>query len=622
MSGCGIVGNPAGIEVTEGLDRLWGIANDTIEQADKLSQQMADLIAALTPVTVDIDIESAGSLSRPFEVGAKPDPASVSFVKPSVPGVPDLGQIEYTETAEKPGAAPGSPPAMTLPDRPSGSVRDAPGPAPSVGTYPMPDAPSDEIPPIPSLRPISVPNFAPLEFPEWTGTIPSPLAETGFGNFEWTDPGYTPTVRTEVVDQIKAILGGSTGIPDLIWNMIEQRARQQLRATARQAREEAIGYWAAKGHFLSNGQLRKRVDIAAETEREGVSELVRELVVQDAKIYVERLNTALAEGIALENQLIALYNTVADRSLKVAQTIFDVRMQVARYKIDHYNALLQGVQIEAQIFDTLIRGELAKLEQTKAELEKQKLVGQLNLQELEAYKAQIAGVTARYDLFSKQVEAVVAQYDADRTRVAAFGEEVKAFQAKVQAKEAEWRGYAEAVRGEIAVQDSYRIAAEIFGQRVQAYATGVQADRARLDAQIDAAKLKLEKARAELQRTEEEIRAEQARVEARLKSKESEVEIFKAAASVEESRVRSDAQRLQVLIENQRAQMQAQIQETQLKIQEAQNKLTLQTEALKTLLGVQSSLASSAMAALNIGAQIQESASNSYSCINRYNTEL
>jgi surface antigen len=486
----------------------------------------------------------------------------------------------------------------------------------------MPSAPSDEIPPLPSLHPISIPDFAPLEFQEFTGTIPSPVAETGFVDFEWTEPGYTPEVRTEVVSQIKAILGGSTGIPDLIWNMIEARARQQLRATARQAKEEATTYWASRGHFLSNGQLRKRVDIASEVEREGVSELVRELVIQDAKIYVERLNTALAQGIALEDHLVRLYNTITDREFRAKQLLIELRLQVARYKVERYNTLLQAVQIEAGIFDTLVRGELAKLEQTKAELEKQKLVGQLNQQQLEAYRAQIAGITAKYDLFSKQVEAVVAQYDADRTKVAAFSETVKAYQAKVQAKEAEWRGYAEAVRGEIAKQDSYRISAEIFGQRVQAYATGVQADRARLDAQVEAAKLRLERTNAELERVQKELDAEAKRVEAVLRAKESEVRVFEAEGKVESDRVTSDAQRLRVLVENVRSQMQAQIQETQLKIEEAKNIRALQEEGLKTMASIQASIASSALAALNIGATIQESASNSYSCINRFNTEL
>jgi len=620
MAGCLTFTGPARAvtEVQEGFDRLWYVANDSLERTRLLLDELKSAVLNLQPIGTDIDIRDAGSLSSPFGIGNPPEVNQIDLTKPTLPNIPDVNNITYTETAQPPGAAPGDPDPMQLPSQPTPVQADQPGPAPEVGTYQMPDAPADEIPPLPTLQPVSIPNFQALELPEVNITLPQPPTEFSFGDFTWNETGYTPEVRNEVVSQIKAILGGSTGIPDPIWDMIENRARKQLRATAKQSREEATDYWASRGHFLSNGQLRKRVDVAGEVEREGVSELVRELVIQDAKIYVDRLNTALAEGIALENQLVALYNAMTERDLKVAQLYFDIRMQHARYKLDVYNMSLQAVQVELQVIQAEIQSELSKLEERKLQLEQQKLIGELNLQELEAYKAQVQGVIAKYDVFTKQVDAVVAQYDADRTRIQAFATEVQAFQALHQAKAVEWQGYGEAVKAELGKQEQYKIRADIFASKVQSYAVGIQADRSRLEAQIQEAKLDLEKARADLAKAQLELEAEVQDTNTKFKLNELEARIYEAAANVEESRVKSDAQRLQVLIENVRSQMNAQVQETQLKIAEAKNVLDAQNNALDTILKVEASISSGAMSALNYAATIASDSSENYGCTTRY----
>ena len=487
-----------------------------------------------------------------------------------------------------------------------------------VGDYPFPDDPDQTIPAVPSLRPIEVPNLPSLSLPEFTAALPDEPQLLTFTTLDWSEEDYSPEVQAEVIAQIEAILGGSTGIPDHIWDMIESRARRQIRAVARKDEQDAVDYWASRGHFLTNGQLRLRVAQAADRDREQVSELVRELVIQDFKIYVERLNNALAQGIALEGQLIGLHNAVQTRALQAAEMVFKTQLDFAKYYLEYYNARMQGYTAKAQVFQTVMQGELARLEETRIKLEQQKLVSELNLQDLEAYKAQITAIVALYGLFEKQVDAVVAKYDADKTRVEAFAEQVNVYESQVEAYKTEWEAYTARINGEVAKLEAFKTEADVFGTRVQAYATGVQADKAVYEAEADTERLKLDWLDGRVKELDTKVRQESARVEASLRTNEVNARIYEASGRIEENRVQSDAQRLDVLSRNADLRMQRQIQETQLKIQEAANKIRAQTDLLNSVLAAHSQVGASALAALNYSAQISDSIQNSTSCSVNY----
>lgn len=619
---CGLINDGTWTIVKDGQADLEAFASKAILAVEEASDDLDNLISGLTPIDIDFDIRSAGDLSDPFTLGDPPPTEDIFYTKPVIDYNPSIEIPVFDRTVQPPDPFTKPAPEPTYPPTPGELDAEAPGNPPEVGDYVFPPDPDDTIPPLPYLTPIIVPDIPDLQLPTFDAAEPTDDTDTAIGVFDWSETGYVGTVDTELVTQLKDILGGSTGIPDCVWNMIFARARKQIRNTTNQAREEAEDYWASRGHFLSNGQLRQRTKEAADVEREQVSEIVREQTIQDSKIYVERLNTALAQSIAYETQLIGLYNQQMQRSLEAARTTFQIAIDVANLKITRYNIRMQGYLVNAQVFDTVMKGELARLEETRLELEAQKLVSQVNLQELEAYKAQLTAIVSTFDLFKAQVEAVIAKYDADKTRVEAFAESVNVYEAKVSAFEAEWRGYGEAVKAQVALVDGYKAEADAYSSLVAAYSTGVQADKNVFDAKIDGERLKIDRLGKSLDKFSAEIQAETAQSNVELQNNELDLKGYEAHVSAEEARVRSDAQRLDVLVRNLNAQLQAQANETQLKIQEAQNKLSVQTSGLDAIVRAHSSIGSSALAALNYAASIQYSAQNASQCQTQYKYEI
>lgn len=615
---CSLISGPASQAAINGLNTIQNYANNAINNVNVGITALQSFTSLLTPVGVDVELEDAGNLSSAFQMDNIPALPNVQLGDVAYPDYPSIAGLYFNRTVSAPSDFTEPTPSIAPPERPDALSAEMPTDRPFIVERTMPDVPSDTIPSVPDLFPIGHPVVPQLDLPEFTATAPSDLVEDSIGVFDWTEETYSPTIRTEEVEQLQAILGGSTGIPDAIWDMIESRMRRQIRAVAIQSREEATDYWASRGHFLSNGQLRKRTKEAADTEREGVSEVVRELAIQDSKIYVERLNNALAQGIALEDQLIRLHNSRMDRSLKAAQTIYDIMVKVAELKITVYNARMAAYFQEAQVFQINMNGELAKLEKTKAEIEIEKLNGQLNLQKLEAYKAEVAGVTAVYDLYKTQVGAVVAKYEGDKALVLAFSESVKAYGAQVGAWEAEWRGYGEAVKAEVSKVNAFKVQSDVYLSRVQAYKTGVEADRLEFDSDLEAEKFKITEFQTQLEGFKAQLQGEIAELDALVKAYDTEARTYEAQGRIENSRVESDTQRFRALVENARVRAEVEFKELDRQIEQANQLYTFQYKAIDTSVQVNSQVGSSALAALNYAATISDDISNSTTCNTTY----
>ncbi len=615
---CGLIGGPAAEEAINGLTTVQSFASEAVDRMVYASDALQDFLTEVSPLISDVSLDDIGALSYPFQRGLAPTAPNLDLDVPGIDYDPSLVEVQFEGTSVAPGPFTKVAPELNLPATPEALTVEAPTGAPTVVERDMPTAPDDEIPDLPTLTSITIPALPALSFPEFTATAPDALQELSIPELSWSETAYSFENKTEVSAQISAILGGSTGIPDAIWEMVWARSGRQIRQVARKAREDAEEYWANKGHFLPTGALRQRVREAGLVEVEQLSDLARAQAIEDSKIYVERLNNALAQGIALEGVLIGLHNDQARRSLEAAKFVIDTAGRLADLRVSVYNAQVAGFLQKAQAFDVQVRAELAQLEKTKIELEAQKLVGTLNLQRLETYKAQISGIQTKYALFSDQVKAVVAQYDGDRTRVEAFGELVKVFESQQKAKEIEWRGYGEAVRGEAERVNVFKIEADAYLAKVQGYKAGTDADVAVMDAKLRGEGQKLERLKIALDKFRTVLEGDVQRISSLEKTFNSEVRVWEGEGRLEEMRVRSDDQRFDLLLRN--AQIKATIEGQNLtrNIAHTEKLYDLQFNSINTGLEANTQIGSSALAALNFAATISDSVSNSSSCSQNY----
>ena len=73
----------------------------------------------------------------------------------------------------------------------------------------------------------------------------------------------------------------------------------------------------------------------------------------------------------------------------------------------------------AAAFESRVRAELAKAEIFKTELDGQRLI-EFNLQKVELYKAQLAGINTAVDVYRAELDAVKTQVEADGLQIQNF----------------------------------------------------------------------------------------------------------------------------------------------------------------------------------------------------------
>ncbi len=615
---CGLISGPASSVAQSGLASIQAYASDAITRVITSSETLKAFLDELTPISDDIQLDDVGNLSSPFTRPYKPGRPDMNITVPNLGYNPALRDVQFVRTVSSPGDFTEVAPDLNFGTRPTPVTQTAPGAAPTVPERAMPDAPTNDIPPLPSFRSIIVPTVEQLTLPEFTAARPNDFELGEIPSFSWEEGEYTGQVQTDLVTQIKAILGGSTGIPDAIWDSIWARSRRQILKQARASQEQIKERYSAMGHMVPHGAERKRLKEADDIALDAIGEQARETAVQDAQIYVERLNNALAQGIALEGQLITLHSQQASRALQVAQLIPQIAIEAANIKVAAYNARMAAYAQDAEVFVKVMQGELAKLEKFRAELEAQKLIGELNLQDLEAYKAHLQALQATYGLYTEQVKAVIGQYDADKTRVQAFGEEVKAFEAIHRGKEAEWRGYSETIKAEVAKLEPYKVASDVHLNRIRAYEVGTTADRNALDAEIANENLKLERLRAALDQLRILLQGEVERVNVLRGAYDADARMYAAEGDVERSRVASDDRRFEVMVRNAEIKANNGLKNLELNIRSAENQSQVLLTGNSNILQANTQVGASSLAALNFSASISDGVSNSTNCTTTY----
>ena len=333
----------------------------------------------------------------------------------------------------------------------------------------------------------------------------------------------------------------------------------------------------------------------------------REAMIEAAKLNTQKLTVAIQSGIQYESMWMQNYSQYLQRAFESQKYSADLAMKVAELKISRFNIRLQAYQIEAQVHRDMIQAELAKLETYKAQLEGQKLIGELNIQDVEIYKARLQGSLAEIELYKNQVQAVVATIEVDKARLQGYESKVNAFKAMVDANSSEYAAWAELMKGEVMKGQIFESEAKAFASRTDAYKTGVSA-------QIDGAKLMLENNAQKMQqfntaiaKYDSELRGYSAEIDAEARQYGAYVQYFDSLIKGVSLDLDAQVKVAGFDLDKYRVQIQANIEEAKANVQLTQEEVRLAIAKLDSAGKIYAQLAASAMSAFNL------SASTSYS---------
>ena len=225
----------------------------------------------------------------------------------------DVGDMD--DLPDVPGA-----PLVSLPTAP-GLASFTPPARPSVDTnVPLPTEPVITMPEMDELLQITLPEFVFPELPTFDATPPNADGLTVPNVFiNWAEPEYQSELWDDLVEKVREMMAGGTGLPAPIEDALFARARERLSGEARRTERQAMDTWAARGFTLPPGMLQAQLDEVRQGERLKAAELNRDVFIEAAKWEIESIRFAVTQGIALEQAAMNLYENTVKRLFEVAR---------------------------------------------------------------------------------------------------------------------------------------------------------------------------------------------------------------------------------------------------------------------------------------------------------------
>lgn len=479
---------------------------------------------------------------------------------------------------------------------------------PTVPTLTLDDAPTlttVRLDDLPDLS-LNMPTFSAL-----TPTTPVPDLEL---TWDYTNAFYSSTLVTLIKTQITDAINNGTSLPAAVENFLFERADGREEINRIRSRREIDREFAARGFSLPPGALvRMQNEITHKTASER-SALSREIYVTRRTDEVETRKHYLAQGIAMETQLINDHIAYYERSLQVGRIMLDASVALFNAKVQRYNVELEIFKVEVMRFQALIEAEMVKVEELKAELELRALKVKINQQEIERYIAHVQGVNALIDIYIAQVRGAEAVAKVNTERVAAFTAEVRAYQAEQEAKESEYRGWGSAIQGELGKVQVFEAQASVFGRRVEAFSSGADVEIARTRADVDVGGLRVQEFQSKVEGARAEMEGEVARLSAAVEQFGALVRKYEADIQGRTAEGQFRNQLSDLHIRQNKNEADVEIASAQLQVTQATENSRLILEALKSIAQATSNLAAGAMAATSVSAGISGSSSDSRSC--------
>jgi len=599
--------------VQEGQNKFLGKAEATLAQA----------IAQITALSHFTTTPTA------FNVGFDYNDHLAPFQRPVPPVLDSAG------FALRPQEQPGLPPAfdMQIPDIGTAPVYDvvtpviAFGPKPERPVIARPTAPArpaaPEIPAEPdyeryipaqiTLRELNLPTFADLQLPEYAAS------RRGLGTFAIGDVGsftpeaYVSALLDKVKSRVSTWMDGQEALPVAIERALFARGRSRITVETEALVEQAFDDFGARGFTQPPGMLAARVDAIRQAGQDRIADFSRDAMLKAFDEALANMRLAVSSGLQLEGMTINLHLEHQRLLLASAGFLRDTSVAVLNARIAWFNAELAAAEDERQQIETVLKVELAKLEDVRQRLEGEKLKGDINEQTVRQYEAQWGAVEKLANFHRSRVEAVKTIAEANRIPIEIFEAETRAFDTLWGAYAKEWDGYRASVEGESSKAVLHRNLVEAFTARTNGV---VQFGRLKLDQE----QLRMAEHGQQLQQYDAGLRrlgllldGERARLGAVGQKAAADATLYRARADVEQAASAATDRSFQLGLEAARARVDTQLEQARIRSNENIALQGLTLEALKALAQILSQLAASTMSAVSYSANVSSADNYSHS---------
>lgn len=480
---------------------------------------------------------------------------------------------------------------------------------PDFGTVDIPVFDVDTgVPPLQALDDIAIPAFVFPSLPSFNEMPPEFNVAPPVTILQWSEPPYESEILDQVKSRLSLMLAGGTGLPPAIEAALFDRARGREDVLALKSEQDAFDTFAARGFSMPPGMLVKQVQAVQEENRLKTSAINRDILIKATDVEIENIRFAVTQGIALEQLLMNLFNNVVNRAFEAAKFRVEADIRLYDALVGAFNARQTAYQVAAQVYEIGIRGELAKLEAYKVQMEGLKIRGELNQQKVAIFNALVEAVKNRIQAYTARVEGAKAQADVVRANIEGYRVDVQAYGARLDAQKTVFDAYEASVRAETALAQGNEAAA-------RAFAATIQAQEARANVKIAVIRAKIEALQASVQKYAALLQAEQSRIGAQRDAIQATAAAYGAEMQRYTAEIGKDTATRQLDITRQESNLRNALAYYEINVKEYDAQMTRLIEAAKVQEAALDSagrsaaqLAAGAMAAINVGASLSGSA--------------
>lgn len=598
--------------VSGGYNIFIDLATRTYDLA--IEQTQAINAFTIAPIAFNVNFDFEGELAA-FQRPLKPvfdlsrldfnDPGNVPEPADFIPGdvvvatAPTFDEVAPTISY---GAKP------DLPD----IVAPIAPPRPVAAIIPLP--PDYVLPELPTFESLNLPTLPTVVIPEFDGQKPVfdvvDINETWNYNYE----AYASTLLTDIKGKISQWLQGGTGLPAAIEQALFDRATARVDDDVSRSIEAAYEQHSARGFTQPNGILNAQIIEIRRNGQNKASEINRDLTIRFHEEELVNIRLAVSQGAALEGVLMNLH--IEEQKLFLAENQFlrDSAIAILNSKIAIFNSKNQAYATDAQVLESRIRGALAAVEVYRAQIEGEKLKGELNTQKVQIYSEQIRAIALLADFYKTRIEAVKIEGENNKLVIESYTAEVEAYGKRWDAYTSEWNGYRAGVDAEGSKANVFKTLADVFGTRMNAYNIEQNAN--------------IEKERIHIAQHDQELRAwrgkldvllayvqkEQVRIGSVAQTVDAQARIYQADAAIESAASAATDRTFELGLARENARTQTELRNAEIAIQQNIQITQLQLEVKRVVSNVLSQLASSTMSAMSFSAGLSSSKSDGRSC--------
>lgn len=288
--------------VTSTMDNLWENSQTAFNVSIDAMQALGAFNLYPTPVNATFNTDNAWwHVLRPHGP-ARPelvfDP-NYGLVPPAPTG--DIGGPPNFDAAPTFNEAP---PVIPVRHGPDPFDVAAPVGPPTLDAVVVPSAPDLVIPDFPGLRDIgALPVLDAIVLPTFQGVRPTFSIGTPVNTFGFTAEPYSSALVDKIRSRLTIMVDGQPGLPAAAARQMRDRAYSALDIQGLRAEQEAIEVFASRGWSQPDGVLRRALADAQQNNQNERNKLARDVYMKDVDVAIEDLRFAVAQGIALEGQL-------------------------------------------------------------------------------------------------------------------------------------------------------------------------------------------------------------------------------------------------------------------------------------------------------------------------------